>query len=70
VLIMAPPEDCFAVSVSQQEAGLGAFYLSMFGKDVKKGRPLTGHARMIFGKGTTDEQALLKYQEYLKDLKR
>jgi hypothetical protein len=70
VLIMAPPEDCFAVSVSQQEAGLGAFYLSLFGKDVKKGQSLTGHARLIFGKGTTEEQALQKYQEYLKDLKR
>lgn len=70
VVIMAPPEDCFAVSMSQQEAGLGAFYLSLFGKDVKKGQSLTGHARLIFGKNITDEQALQKYQEYLKDLKR
>jgi hypothetical protein len=70
VLIMAPPEDCFALSVSQQEAGLGAFYLSLFGKDVKKGQSLTGHARLIFGRNTSDEQALQKYRDYLKDLKR
>ena len=69
VLIMAPPKDCFAVSMSQQEAGLGAFYLSLFGKDVKKGESLTGHARMIFGKNITDVQAVQKYQEYLKNLK-
>jgi len=69
VLIMAPPEDCFAVSMSQQEAGLGALYLSLFGKDVKQGQTLTGHARLVFGKNTTDAQILQKYQEYLKDLK-
>lgn len=69
VLIMAPPEDCFAVSVSQQEAGLGAFYLSLFGKDVKNGQTLTGHARLIFGKNITEEQALQRYQQYLKDLR-
>lgn len=70
VLIMAPPEDCFAVSMSQQKAGLGAFYLSLFGKDVQKGQTLTGRARMVFGKNTTSEQALQKYQEYLKQIKR
>jgi len=69
VLIMAPPEDCFAVSASQQEAGLGAFYLSLFGKDVKKGQSLTGHARLVFGKNITDDQAVKRYQEYLKEIK-
>jgi len=70
VLIMAPPESCFAMSVSQQEAGLGAFYLSLFGEDVNKGQSLTSRPRLVFGKNITDEQALQKYQEYLKDLKR
>ena len=65
VVIMAPPQECFAVSMSQQEAGLGAFYLSLFGKDVAKGQSLTGHARMVFGKNISDERALQKYQEYL-----
>jgi hypothetical protein len=65
VVIMAPPQDCFAVSMSQQEAGLGAFYLSLFGKDVAKGQSVTGHARMVFGKNISDEQAVQKYQEYV-----
>jgi hypothetical protein len=51
--------------MSQQEAGLGAFYLSLFGKDVAKGQSLTGHARMVFGKNISAEQALQKYEEYL-----
>jgi hypothetical protein len=70
VLIMAPPEDCFAVSTSAQEAGLGAFYLSLFGKDVQKDQTLKSRPRMVFGKDFTDEQALARYQEYLKDLGR
>ena len=70
VLIMAPPEDCFALSMSQQEAGLGAYYLSLFGKDVKRGQSLTGHARLVFGRNITDDQALEKYQQYLRGFKR
>lgn len=69
VLLMAPTEDCFAVSMSQQEAGLGALYLSLFGRDVKKGQSLTGRTRMIFGKDITAEQAVQKYLEYLKEPK-
>ena len=68
-VIMALPEDCFAVSMSQQEAGLGAFYLSLFGKDVKKGQSLTARARMVFGRNITPEQAVQKYQDYLKETK-
>ncbi len=68
VLLMAAPEDCFALSMSEQQAKLGAFYLSLFGKDVKKGQTLTAHARLVFGKNIADAQAVQKYKEYLKDL--
>jgi hypothetical protein len=68
-VIMSPPTDCFAVSVSEQMAGLGAFYLSLFGKDVKKGQSLTGRARIVFGTNITDEQAVQLYEKYVKDLK-
>jgi hypothetical protein len=66
---MSPPADCFAVSMSQQEAGLGAFYVSLFGKDVEKGHSLKGRARMVFGKETSDEQAVQEYQKYLREIK-
>ncbi len=54
----------------EQNSGLGCYYLSLFGKDVKKGQTLIGHARMAFGKNITEEQAIQKYQDYLKGLKR
>ena len=69
VLIMSPPEDCFAVSMAQQGAQANALYLSLFGKDVKQGETLTGHARLIFGRNISDTQALQKYAEYLQDAK-
>ena len=68
VVIMSPPEDCFAVSMFEQNAKIGCYYLSLFGKDVKKGERLIGHARMVFGKNISEEQAIQKYQEYLKEL--
>jgi hypothetical protein len=69
VLLMAPPEDCFALSTCQQSSPLGAFYLSLFGKDIQRGQTLIGHARLVFGKNITDSQAVARYAEYLKDVR-
>lgn len=65
VLMMAPPDDCFAITAM----GSWAMYLNFFGKDVKKGQTLVGHARLVFGMGITDAQAVSRYNEYLSDLK-
>ncbi len=70
VLIMAPPEDCFAVSMSERENPLGAFYLSLFGQDVKRGQTLTGHVRLVFGINITGDLAIQKYQDYQKQLRK
>jgi len=69
VLFMAAPDDCFAISMSEQESKLGAFYLSLFGQDIKSGRTLVGHVRLVFGKNITEAQALQKYADYREDLK-
>lgn len=69
VLIMAPPEDCFGLFTPEQKNPLGSFYFTLWGKDVAKGQTLTSRPRLVFGKNITDEQAVAKYQEYLKDLK-
>lgn len=69
VLLMAPPADCIALSMTQQEAWLGAFYLNLWGKDVRKGQTLTSRPRLVFGRNLTEEQAVQEYAEYLTDLK-
>lgn len=68
VILMSPPDSCFAIGMTQQDSDSGAFYQSLFGKDVKQGQTLTAHVRMVFGKNITDGQAIQRYQEYLKDL--
>lgn len=70
VIFMAAPDDCFAISMAEQEHKSGSFYLSLFGKDIKRGQTLVGHVRLVFGKNTTEPQALQKYAEYLEDLKK
>jgi hypothetical protein len=65
VLMLAPPQDCFALSMSQQESGLGADYLSLFGQDARRGQALTAHGRMVVGRRITTEQAVTKYREFL-----
>gem|GEM_PF-212103 len=67
VLLMSPPEDCFAVSSAFNDQGLFALYLSLFGKDVKKNESLIGRARLVFGKNTSDEKAIEAYQKYLSE---
>lgn len=72
-VLMAPPSDCFAVSVPYNKtppdnvAGHGSVYLSLFGYDVAAGRTVTAHCRLIIAKDLSDEMILQRYREYLKE---
>jgi len=69
VLVMAPPEDCFAVSTWQQDSPQGGVYLSLFGKDVIPGQLQTAHVRLVFGRHLTEAQAVARYADYAGDLR-
>lgn len=69
VLMMSPPGECFAVSMSQQESPLGANYLSLFGKDARDGQTLTAHVRLVFATNVNESLALQKFKEYIGDAK-
>jgi hypothetical protein len=47
---------------------LGAYYLSLFGRDARRGQALTAHVRLVFGRGIAAEQAVTKYREFLREL--
>ena len=70
-VLMAPPEDCFAVSVPYNKeppdnvAAHGSVYLSLFGRDVAAGQTVTAHCRLIIAKDLSDEVILQRYQGYL-----
>ena len=68
-LVMAPPEECFAVLMPYGENGHRSLYLSLFGRDFKDGERATARSRLVIGSGVSDQQAIEWYQAYLKEIK-
>ncbi len=72
-VLMAPPEDCFAVSVPYNKeppdnvAAHGSVYLSLFGDDVAAGQTATAHCRLVIAADLTDEAVVRRYQQYLEE---
>ncbi len=70
-LIMAPPKDCFAVAMPYNKtppdnvAGHHSTYLSLFGKDLKKGEKARARSRLVVVRKETDEEMIGRYKEYV-----
>ena len=64
-VLMAPPEDCFAVLTPYGEEGHRSVYLSLFGRDLKAGEAVTARARLVIGRDISDEQAIALYKAYV-----
>ncbi len=71
-LIMAPPTDCFAVSLPYNKtppdgvAGHQSLYLSLFGGDVAAGQIVKARSRLVVAQDLSDVQAGELYQRFLK----
>jgi len=63
-VLMAPPEDCFAVLTPFGEEGHRSLYLSLFGRDLKAGEAVSARARLVIGRDISDEQAIALYRAY------
>ncbi|NIP25305.1 MAG: hypothetical protein GWN67_13190 [Phycisphaerae bacterium] len=76
MILMAPQEDCFAISTPYRGEGHYSLYLSLFGRDVKAGEKVRSRCRLVVlpkgvSKRTTvisDRQIIELYQEYIKQL--
>jgi hypothetical protein len=64
-VLMAQPEDCFAVLTPFGEEGHRSLYLSLFGRDLKAGESATVRARLVVGRDISDEQAIALYKAYV-----
>lgn len=64
-LVMAPPEDCFAVATPHGEDGHRSLYLSLFGQDIKAGQTAVARSRLVIRRGVSFEDAVRIYEEYL-----
>jgi hypothetical protein len=65
-VLMARPEDCFAISTPYGEEGHRSLYLALFGRDLKAGESATARARLVIGRDVSDEQAIALYRAYTK----
>lgn len=73
-VMMAPPGDCFAMSApwnvpSATAAGYRAVYLSLFGRDLPAAQPAGARCRLVIGHKLTDDDALRRYEEYVRETK-
>lgn len=70
VIVMAPPDDCFAVSVPYNKAppdgvaGHCSIYLSHFGRDLCAGQSATAKCRIAVRKDASDQEVVDLYQAY------
>lgn len=70
VIMMAPPEDCYAMATPHAGEGHFSLYLSLFGRLVKAGETATAHARLVIGTSLTDAEIVALYEAYVAGLKR
>lgn len=69
-IVMAPAEDCFAMSTPYAGEGHFSLYLSLLGRSVAAGETATAQSRLVIAESPTDAQILAWYASYMKDLSR
>ena len=66
VLLMSPPQDCFAVLTPFEAEPHRSMYLSLFGRNLKAGESARARARLVIGTGLAGETIDRLYSEYLR----
>jgi len=67
-ILMAPPEDCFAIASPYEGEGHYSLYFSLFGRDITAGRAERALLRFVVKKTATEQEILDLYQKYMKDI--
>jgi hypothetical protein len=70
VVLMAPAEECFAVSTPYRGENHWSMYLSLFGRNLAAGEIAVARARLIVTSDVTDGDILELYAAYLADLEK
>jgi hypothetical protein len=66
VLLMSPPQDCFAVLTPFEAEPHRSMYLSLFGADLTAGETARARARLVVGTGLAGEAIDRLYSDYLR----
>jgi len=68
VILMAPPDDCFAIATPYRGESHYSLYLSLFGRDIKTGETATARSRLVITGRVSDQKILHLYQKYIEEL--
>ncbi len=71
-VMMSPPGDCFAVATpwnpaTPEAGGYRSLYLSLYGGDLQAGQPARARCRLTITRNLSDQQAVERYEAYLKN---
>lgn len=69
-ILMAPPEDSFAVASPQQSDRHYSMYLALFGRTIKAGETARARARLLIAVAPGDAAIVASYRAYLEELRR
>lgn len=67
-ILMAPPDDCFAISTPYEGEGHYSMYFSLFGRDIEAGQTATAHLRLVVTSAATEKAIPDLYQKYMDDI--
>jgi hypothetical protein len=67
-ILMAPPDDCFAISTPYEGEGHYSMYFSLFGRDIKAGQTARARLRLVVTSAESDREILDLYRKYIKDI--
>lgn len=69
-VMMAPPEDCFAIAMPHQTESHHSVYLSLFGRTIKAGETARARVRMVITQAGADSRNVDElYRGYLEQLR-
>jgi hypothetical protein len=67
-ILMAPPDDCFAIATPHEGEGHYSMYFSLFGCDIEAGQTATARVRLVVTSIASNSEILNLYRQYMKDL--
>ena len=69
VILMAPPDDCFAIATPYRGETHYSLYLSLFGRDIKAGETAAARSRLVIAGGVSGQEILDLYRKYIEELR-
>jgi hypothetical protein len=67
-VLMAPPDDCFAIAMPYEGEGHYSMYFSLFGYDIEDGQTARARLRLVVIDSVSNREILNLYEKYMKDL--